>query len=267
MKTIGLIAGKGRFPLLVAQQAKGAGYEVASCAIADEADSEIERLSRKTLWVRLGELGKVIRFFQREQVREAVLAGKVSKMTLFGGQIRPDFEMVRAVARAKNWKDDSLLRAVADHLGKKGIQVLDSTTFLKECLLGPGVLTRRKPTRREREDIAFGWQVAKELGRLDIGQTVVVKEKAVLSVEAIEGTDEAIRRGGLLGREGAVVVKVAKPRQDMRFDVPAVGLATVKTMQEVKASVLALEAHKTLVLEREAVVDYANRHGISVLLQ
>lgn len=267
MKTIGLIAGQGRFPLIVAREIRQEGYQVASCAIRNETDGSIEKFSDFTLWVQLGELGKVMDFFKKQGVREALLAGKVTKTSLLRGEIKPDFEMIRAVAKARDWKDDSLLRAVVDHLESKGVQVLDSTRFLKKCLLEPGVLTKRKPTKGESEDIEFGWQIAKEMGRLDIGQTVVVKHKAVLAVEAIEGTDEAIRRGGALGKEGAVVVKLSKPKQDMRFDVPAVGLSTLKAMEEVKAYTLALEAQKTLVLEKEGIVEFANRHHISIVLK
>ena len=267
MKTIGLIVGNGNFPLLVAKQAQDEGFRVASCAIVGEADSSIEKISRRTIWVKLGELGKVIRFFKDEGVHEALMAGKVRKTSLFSGRIMPDFEMIKALAGIRDWKDDSLLRAIVNHLEKKGIQVVDSTTFLKPNLLKAGVLTKRKPTEKEWSDVEFGWQIAKELGRLDIGQTVVVKEKAVLALEAIEGTDEAIRRGGLLGKEGAVVVKVAKPEQDMRFDVPAVGLSTLQAMKEAKASVLALEAEKTIILDKDQVIEFANQNKIAVVLK
>lgn len=267
MKTVGLIAGNGRFPLLVAQEMREEGYEVASCAIIGEADSQIEELSGRTLWVKLGELGKVIDFFGRQGVTEALLAGKVTKTSLFRGDIKPDFEMIKAVASVRDWKDDSLLGAVVRQLEKKGIRILESTVFLKKSVPGPGVLTRRKPTSQERDDIEFGWRLAKEMGRLDVGQTVVVKAKAVLAVEAIEGTDEAIRRAGALGGPGAVVVKVAKPGQDMRFDVPAVGLTTLRAMKEIKAGCLALEAGKTVILDRLQFVEEADAAGLAVVLK
>jgi len=267
MNTIGLIAGRGRFPLLVAKQIREEGCRVASCAIHEEADPSLEKLSDHTLWVKLGELGKVEDFFKKQGVREILLAGKVTKTSLFKGHIKPDLEMIRALTKIRDWKDGSLLRAVVDHLESKGIHVLDSTTFLRSCLLGPAVLTHRKPTKEEWKDIEFGFEIAKEIGRLDIGQTVVVRKQAVLAIEAIEGTDEAIKRGGTLGKEGAVVVKVSKPRQDMRFDVPAVGLSTLEAMWEVRASILALEAHKTLVLEKNEIIEFANRHRISVVLK
>jgi DUF1009 family protein len=243
------------------------GYAVAACAIIGEADPRIEELSGRTLWVKLGELGKVIDFFSREGVTEALLAGKVTKTSLFRGHIKPDLEMIKAVASVRDWKDDSLLGAVVRQLEKKGIRVLESTAFLKKSVPGPGVLTRRKPAPQEREDIEFGWRLAKEMGRLDVGQTVVVKSKAVLAVEAVEGTDEAIRRAGQLGGPGAVVVKVAKPRQDMRFDVPAVGLTTLRALKDIKAGCLALEAGKTIILDRLQFVKEADEMGLAVVLK
>lgn len=267
MKTIGLIAGNGRFPLWAAEQAAEEGYEVACCAIMEEADPAIEQKSRHTLWIKLGELDKVIRFFKKHGAEEALLAGKVTKVSLLKGQIRPDLEMIKALAHIRDWKDDSLLGAVVQHLEKKGIRILDSTRFLKNWMPQPGVLTKRKPSKNEWSDIEFGWTLAKEMGRLDVGQTVVVKSKAVLAVEAIEGTDEAIRRGGSFGKSDTVVVKVAKPRQDMRFDVPTIGLSTLKTMREAAASVLAVEAQKTIILDSKELIEFANRHKISIVIK
>jgi DUF1009 family protein len=265
MKTIGIIAGTGGLPLLVAREARCAGFRVASCGIVGEADRALEEVSDACVWVKLGELGKVIQFFKNDGVSSACLAGKVHKTSLFSGRIRPDFEMIRALAGVKDWKDDSLLRALCGYLKKKGIDILDSTAFLKNSMAEGGSITRSKPSRKEREDIEFGWRLAKELGRLDIGQTVVVKRKAVLALEAIEGTDEAIRRGGKLGGEGAVVVKVAKPDQDMRFDVPVVGPSTLAAMREAKARVLAVEARKTILVGREELVSLADKHGIALV--
>lgn len=267
MKTIGLIAGQGRFPLLAAEQAAREGYQVACCAILEEADPAIDKISQHTLWIKLGELGKVIQFFKKHGAEEALLAGKVTKTSLFKGPIRPDLEMIKALANIRDWKDDSLLRSVVRHLEKKGIRILDSTQFFKSRMAQPGVLTKKKPVQNEWQDIEFGWTLAKEMGRLDVGQTVVVKGKAVLAVEAIEGTDEAIRRGGFFGQGNAVVVKVAKPRQDMRFDVPTVGLSTLKAMQEAGASVLAVEAYKTIVLDPKELIEFANRHKISMVVK
>lgn len=267
MKTIGLIAGNGCFPLLAARQAVEEGYQVVCCPILEEADPAIEKISQHTLWVKLGELGKVIGFFKKHGATEALLAGKVTKTFLFKGHIKPDLEMIKALANIRDWKDDSLLGSVVRHVEKKGIHILDSTHFLKNRMPQPGVLTKRKPGKNEWDDIEFGWALAKEMGRLDIGQTVVVKAKAVLAVEAIEGTDETIRRGGSFGKGHAVVIKVAKPKQDMRFDVPTVGLSTLEVMLAAEASVLAIEAYKTIILDPEELIQFADRHKISIVVK
>ena len=267
MKTIGLIAGNGRFPFLAARQAGEEGYDVVCCAIREEADPSIEKVAKHILWIKLGQLGKVIEFFRKHGAEEALLAGKVTKASLFKGQIQPDFEMIKALAGIRDWKDDSLLGAVVRHLEKKGVRIVDSTRFLKNRMPQPGVLTKKKPGRSEYEDIDFGWALAKEMGRVDVGQTVVVKAKAVLAVEAIEGTDETIRRGAGFAKGNAVVVKVAKPEQDMRFDVPTIGLSTLKAMHESGASVLAVEAFKTIVLDSKEVIEFANRHDIAIVVK
>lgn len=263
--SIGLIAASGHLPLIAARRAEAQGVKVVTCAILDEADPEIEKVSYHTLWVKLGELGRVIRFFKKEQVSEALLGGKIHKVSLLSGKVKPDLEMVKAVASVRDWKDDSLLLAVVSQLEKNGIKILDSTLFLKEDLLPPGVITKSSPSKQEIHDVEFGWSIAKSMGGLDIGQTVVVKSKAVLAVEAIEGTDEAIRRGGMLGGSGAVVIKVSKPKQDMRFDVPVVGPDTLRVMREVRARVLAVEALKTLLLEKEEVLALAREAQISII--
>lgn len=264
-KKIGLIAGSGQLPLFAAKRACEQGFRVCSCLIEGEADRGIENLSCAACWVKLGELGKVIQFFRSENVSEVLLIGKVHKVSLFSGRVRPDFEMVKALATLRDWKDDSLLGAVVSSLDKNGIRVLDSTLFFREDLLLPGVITRSKPGKEESQDIEFGWSIAKAMGGLDIGQTIVVKSKAVLAVEAIEGTDEAIRRGGKLGGSGTVVIKVSKPRQDMRFDVPVVGPTTLRVMQEVNARVLAVEAGTTILCDRREVLTLADQAGISII--
>lgn len=265
-KTLGLITGNGRLPFLIADEAKKLGHRIYTCAIQNETDPAIESVSEATEWVRLGELGRLVKFFKVHEVRQAVMAGKVTKTNLFRGDIRPDFEMIQVLAKLKNHNDDSLLGGIAAYLERKGIQLLNTTDLLTgEALPKRGVLTKRKPSKQELEDIRFGWQLAKEMGHLDIGQTVVVKRKAILAVEAIEGTDEAIRRGGALGHGGVTVVKVAKPAQDMRFDVPAVGLTTLEAMLEVKASALAFEAGKTIVLDRKELVEKANQSQIAIV--
>ncbi len=265
MKTIGLIAGNGKFPIMAAQEARSAGYKVVACAIEKEADPAIERVTEACSWVKLGELKKLVRFFREHAVEEAFMAGKVEKVRLFQQNVRPDMDMVRVVMKTRDFKDDTLLAAIAGYLGEKGIRLIDSTSFLKSSLGTAGILTRKKPSAAILEDIRFGFRLAKAVGGLDIGQTVIVKQKAVLAVEAIEGTDEAIRRAGKLGGKGATVVKVAKPNQDMRFDVPAVGLRTMEELIDIGAAAFAYEADKTIILDREEMIEKANRYGLIMI--
>lgn len=265
-KTLGLITGSGILPALVLNEAKRAGYRVAVCAIQGETDPRVCSSADAVTWIRLGQLGRLAEFFKRERVEEVIMAGKILKTNLFRGDIRPDLEMIKVLAKTRNHSDDSLLGAIANYLNAKGIRLLDSTTFLsEEALPQKGVLTKRKPSGKELADIEFGWRLAKEIGRLDIGQTVVVKNQAVLAVEAIEGTDEAILRGGKLGSGSVTVVKVAKPNQDMRFDVPAIGLTTIEVMIKAGARALAFEAGKTILLDRERLVEKANEHKIAII--
>lgn len=263
---LGLITGNGELPFVVCERAKLEGHQVFVAATKDETGIGIEKKCDAIEWIRLGQLGKVISFFNHHQVNQAIMIGKITKTNLFKGEIRPDFEMLKAFAKLKNHSDDSLLGGIADYLTQKGIHILDSTTFLDETYLPErGVLTKRKPSTQEQKDIQYGWHLAKEMGRLDVGQTVVVKKEAVLAVEAIEGTDDAIRRGGLLGNGKVVVVKVAKPNQDMRFDVPAFGMNTLKVMIEAGVSVFAFEAGKTIMLDRKEVIQTANDKGICIV--
>lgn len=262
MKILGLIAGKGRFPFLIAEQAKQEGYRVVCCGIAKESDPDMEKVSDIYQEVKLGQLKRLRDFFKREGVSEAVMAGKVEKVRLFQTEVRPDLEMAKVLLKVRDFRDDSLLGGIAHYLSSHGIELQDSTRFLKNALPSQGILGKRKPSAEVQTDIDFGWKVAKALAALDIGQTVVVKQKAVLALEAIEGTDETIRRGGLLGRGGITVVKVAKPQQDMRFDVPAVGLGTLDELKRAKAKALAFEAGKTLFIELEAFIRKADQAGI-----
>lgn len=259
---LGLIAGKGRFPFLVTEEAKREGYRVVCCGVGREADPGLEKVSDAFQKIKLGELKRLRDFFKKEGVSEAIMAGKIEKARLFQGDAQPDLEMMKIVWKVKDLRDDSLLSGIAGYLSDHGIQLQDSTRFLKQALPGLGVLGKKKPTREIEQDIEFGWEIAKTLARLDIGQTVVVKKKAVLALEAIEGTDEAIRRGGRLGRGDIVVVKVAKPHQDMRFDVPAVGLTTLETLREARAQALAFEAGKTLFIDRNELIEKADQAGI-----
>lgn len=264
MKTIGLIAGNGRFPILAAKEAAAQGYRVNACAIEKEADPLIEKVAHSCCWVKLGEIKKLVNFFRSEHVHEAIMAGKIEKVRLFQENVRPDLEMVKVLMKVRDFKDDSLLAAIADYLSQQGVKLLDSTTFLKDALVGAGVLGKKKPSKQVWEDIHFGFKTAKAIAGWDIGQTVVVKNKAVLAVEAIEGTDQTIRRGGELAGGRVVVVKVAKPNQDMRFDVPAVGLRTMEELIHAKAEAFAFEAGKTIVMDKDDFVDRANQKGIAL---
>jgi hypothetical protein len=264
MRKLGLIAGNGRFPLIFAEQAKREGVELVTVAHRGETLEEIERLGGDVTWVYVGELGKIIRTFQRAGVNEAVMVGGIKKVKLFSN-FRPDLRGAAFLARVRSREDDQLLRGVAGELEKDGIRVLESTLFLSEIIPTEGVLTRRAPTLEEWHDIRLGFETAKEIGRLGIGQCVVVKRRVVVAVEAVEGTDAAIRRGGELGRDGFVAVKVSKPQQDLRFDVPAVGLETIRIMRELKGAALAVEAGKTILIEKDELIAEAERAGIAVV--
>ena len=265
MRTVGLIAGNGRFPILVAQEARRLGHRVVTAAIFKEADESMEELSDAFLWVKLGELRKLVKFFQKENVREAIRAGKVEKVRLFQENIRPDIDMVKVLMTVRDFKDDSILSGIARYFSHKGIHLMDSTVFIKDALPAAGVLGKKKPTKEVLENIQFGFHLAKAIAGLDLGQTVVVKKKAVLAVEAIEGTDQAILRGGELGRGKITVVKVAKPNQDMRFDVPAVGLRTLDALIAARAEAFAFEAGKTVFFDKDDFVSQANDKGIALV--
>ncbi len=261
---IGLIAGGGNFPILIAQAAQKEGKKVVVVAHEGETRPELAPLVEKIFWIRLGEFGKLIRIFKSEGVKDVIMAGGIDKKKMFS-KVRPDLKGLLILAKMGHRKDDFILRTVATELEKEGLQVYPSTAFLPSLLAPPGVLTKRIPTAEEKRDIDFGWAQAKELGKLDIGQCLVVRNGAVVAVEAIEGTDETIRRGGQLAREKAVVIKVSKPFQDLRFDLPAVGEQTIRTMVEVKANVLAVEAHKTLIFDREATVRLADKYKMVIV--
>ncbi len=263
MKKLGLIAGNGKFPLIFAEQAKAEGVSLVAVAHHGETPKEIEKAVDAVTWVYVGELGKIIRTFHQAGIEEAVMAGGIRKVKLFSN-FRPDFRGAAFLARLKSREDDQLLRALAEELEREGIRILESTLFLSRIIPSEGILTSRAPTSAQWEDIRLGFEVAKEVGRLGIGQTVVVKNRVILAVEAVEGTDAAIRRGGELGKGGFTVVKVSKPQQDLRFDVPAVGMDTIKLLHELKGAVLAIEAGKTILLEREELLREAERKGIVI---
>lgn len=258
---IGIIAGGGQFPYLFAQAAKKAGHEVVIVAHEGESAPELVEVADRLHWIKLGQLGRLIACFKKEQVRQAVFLGTITKTRIFR-DVLPDLKGLSLWNKIRIKQDDAILRAIAGELEKEGIEVLESTLFLRHLLFPSGVLGKKKPSPDQIEDIRFGFAIAREIGRLDIGQTVVVRNRSVLAVEAIEGTDAAIRRGGSLGREKSVVVKVRKPGQDFRFDLPAIGLTTIDSMREVKAAVLAVEAGQSLLFDADNVVRHADRAGI-----
>jgi len=261
---IGLIAGGGQFPLMIAESARKHGFRVVAVAHLDETDPSLSEKVDEIVWIKLGQLGQLIKALTGRGVKRALMAGSITKKRMFQG-IRPDMKGLALMSKLAIFHDDGILRAVARELAEKGVEIVSPTSFLPELLARPECLTRKKPSKAEKEDIEFGWNVAKELGRLDIGQCVVVSRKTVLALEAIEGTDETIRRGGRLATENAVVVKVSKPNQDLRFDVPSVGLKTVEIMSQVNASVLAVEAGKTLIFDKGDMIACADKAGISVV--
>lgn len=263
-ETIGLIAGGGQFPIIVAEAMRKQGFRVVATAHSGETDPSISDKVDEIVWIKLGQLGRLIKSLKSAGAVKALMAGSIAKKRVFE-DIRPDLRGLAVMSRLAVFHDDDILRALAKELAKEGIEVVSSTAYLPELLAPPGCLTQKKPSRSEQRDIQFGWQVAKALGRSDIGQCVVVRRKTVLAVEAIEGTDETILRGGRLAKENAVVVKVSKPKQDLRFDVPSVGLNTVKIMSQAKASALAIEADKTLMFDRNDMIKYANDAGICIL--
>ena len=261
---MGLIAGNGKFPLLFAAEAKRAGYTLVAVAHRGETLEDIGKIVDDVTWLYVGQLGKIIRTFQRAGVTQAVMAGGIQKVKLFSN-FWPDVRGARFLARAKSRDDDGLLRGLAEELAAEGIEILDSTLCLSHIIAAPGVLTARQPSSEEWEDIRLGFRVAKEIGRLGIGQTVIVKDHVVVAVEALEGTDAAIQRGGRLAKSGCVVVKVSKPEQDLRFDVPAVGVDTITNIHEAGGVVLAVEAGKTILVERDSMLSQAEKLGIAVV--
>jgi DUF1009 family protein len=264
METIGIIAGNGVFPIQILEKAKQKKYRVVVAGILQEASPALKDKSDAFEWIKIGQLKKLKDFFKKHQASNVVMAGKIEKVRLFQGNVQPDFEMLKVLMKLKDYKDDSLLGAIADYLESQKIHLLDSTAFIKDEMPGKGVFGKIKPSKEILDDISFGFTMAKAIAGLDIGQTVVVKKRAVMAVEAIEGTDLAIQRGAELGNEGIVVVKVSKPNQDMRFDVPAIGLETMRNLIRVKASAIAFEAHKTIFFDRERVLQEADEHKIVV---
>lgn len=268
---VGLLAGAGRFPFHFVDSARQRGIEVVCVAIAGQADRGLAGVVDRLYWTGVAKLGRMIRLFRRERIDCVVMAGKVRKVAMFDAwrvlRYWPDWRMIRVwFAKRRDNRDDSLLLAAIAEFNKDGIRVASALEICPELLVKDGVLTRRQPNDKERRDIAFGWELAKEMGRLDVGQSVAVMESAVLAVEAIEGTDATILRAGSLCQAGGfTVVKVAKPQQDMRFDVPAAGVQTIETMHRAGARVLALEAGKTILMDGGETIRRANELGITII--
>ncbi|HEC97189.1 MAG TPA: LpxI family protein [Nitrospirae bacterium] len=264
MKKIGIISGKGELPGLLAMEAKRIGYYVVMIAL-DPIAGPMDGCADEVKRINVGRLGEIIKTLKTSGVQEAIMAGKVSKSLIYQSKITPDMRAVKLLFTLKDRKDDTILQAITDEIESEGIRMMKTTDFAGDILMPAGLLTKRETTPAEDKDIAFGLGIAKEIGRVDIGQTVVVKGRAVMAVEAIEGTDEAIRRGGRLAGDGAVIVKVSKPQQDMRYDVPVVGLDTLRAMIEVRASVLAVEAGRALIIQRQEMISMANEAGLSIM--
>lgn len=261
---IGIIAGGGQFPLLFAQAAKARGHEVVAVGHRNETDVALEGVADQFCWVKLGQLGKIIKFFKTHGVSETAFLGTITKTRIFS-DVMPDLKGLSLWNKIDIKHDDTILRAIATALEDEGIRVVESTLYLKELLFPCGILTKKKPSLAQMDDIRFGWRMGREIGRLDIGQCVVVRDSTVLAVEAIEGTDAAIKRGGALGRGKSVVVKVKKPGQDFRFDLPAIGPKTIDSMIEAQAAVLAVEAWQSLLFDRDEVLMKANKAGIIIV--
>jgi DUF1009 family protein len=274
-RRVGLLAGWGRFPLAVADALKRQGYYVSCLGIVDHADPALAEICDEFSWQGLARLGRAIRYFRRRGVRDATMAGKIHKVVLYQPWVwfrhRPDWRAVKTfyphfVSSQQDRKDDTLLGAVVNAFAEDGIRFGPATDYAPELLVKEGQLAGRPLTASQQADIDFGWRLAKEMGRLDIGQSVCVKERAVLAVEAIEGTDLCIRRAGELCRKGGfTVVKVAKPQQDMRFDVPTIGVGTLEMMRAAGGRVLAVEAGRTIILDEPEFLAYANRHKLVVV--
>jgi UDP-2,3-diacylglucosamine hydrolase len=274
-RRVGIMAGWGRLPLVVAESLRRQGCEVYCLGTLDHADPKLAEVCNDFRWLGLAKFGSALRYFHRHGVTEVTMVGKIFKVRLFERwrwlRILPDFRTVRMflphfLTRKKDCRDDSLMGTVVDEFASEGIRFIPITDCAPELLVKEGQITRLGPTAWQQKDIEFGWKMAKEMGRLDIGQSVAVKDQAVLAVEAVEGTDECIRRAGALCKVGGfTVVKVAKPQQDMRFDVPTIGLGTLETLHTVGGKVLAVEAAQTIFLDQDAVIEFANRNGMVIV--
>ncbi|MBI2995702.1 MAG: LpxI family protein [Candidatus Melainabacteria bacterium] len=262
---LAIVAGNGELTSLLAESACKQGFETCAIAITDEAKHRLEDICDKVCRFSPGEVSKMINFIKREMIDQVVFIGKVPKIDLLRNVHKLDWIAIKNLSKLSNFNDDSIHGGIVDLLNKHNITILPQTMFLKNLFLEKEILSKRKPTLEERVDIDYGYDVAKKVASLDIGQTVVVKNKMILAIEAIEGTDEAIKRGCELAKSGAIVIKVSKSNQDERFDIPAVGEKTIETIADYKGSVLAFEANKTIVSNKEKLIEIANKKNICLL--
>jgi len=263
-ETLGIIAGNGVYPRLLADGARRAGVKkIVAAAFTDETDPALGQHVELIEWMRVGQLGRLLKFFRGQNIHHAIMAGQIAPKNLF--DLRPDLKALILLGKLKERNAESVFAAIGDELAKIDVDLLSATTFLEDSLAQPGLIAGPKVSTRQEHDVELGWNAAKEIARLDIGQTIIIKNGTIVAVEALEGTNEAVKRGGTLAREGAAMVKVSKPNQDMRFDVPVIGVETVRVAAESGVRVIAVEAGKTLLLERDAVIALANSSKISVV--
>jgi UDP-2,3-diacylglucosamine hydrolase len=264
LRVLGIIAGNGVYPRLLADGARRAGVKkIVTAAFMGETDPTLEQHVELIEWMRVGQLGRLLKSFRSQGIHHAIMAGQIAPKNLF--DLRPDLKALMLLGKLKERNAESIFAAIADELAKIDVDLLPATTFLEDSLAQPGPIAGPKLSPRQEHDVELGWNAAKDIAQLNIGQTIVIKNGTIVAVEALEGTNEAIKRGGKLAREGAVMVKVSKPNQDMRFDVPVIGVETVRIAAESGVRVIAVEAGKTLLLERDAVIALANGSNISVV--
>lgn len=261
---LGLIAGNGVYPRLLADAARRAGVKrIVAAAFTGETDDRLAGKVDDIHWMRVGQLGKLISSFRGAGVHDAVMSGQIAPKNLF--DLRPDWKTLLMLSRLKRRNAESIFGAIGDELAKAGITLLPATSFLEDCLAPKGLVAGPKLSKREEEDVSFGFEIAREISRLDVGQTVIVKNGTVLAVEGFEGTNETIKRGGALGGKNAIMIKVSKPNQDMRFDVPVIGVSTIEVAAGSNLRVIAIEAGRTLLLEKEALIELASRSDLSII--
>ena len=262
-RTLGIIAGNGVYPRELAQAARAAGVQkIVAAAFTGETDPASAQFVDVCEWMRVGQLARLLKFFRLSGVHQAIMAGQIAPKNLF--DLHPDWKALLLLARLERRNAETIFNGIADELGKSGIELLSAITFLEDRLATTGLVAGPNLSRRHRSDIDFGWNIAREIARLDIGQTVIVRNGTVLAVEAFDGTNETIRRGGKLAGKGAVMIKLSKPNQDMRFDVPVIGLETIRVASDAAVRVIAIEAGRTLLLEKSAILSQADSSGISV---